>query len=170
LVLDADEVVPAALAAAIRAALDAPGDRVAYAIPFRNFLGDRWLRHGGLYPDFHVRLFRRAGVHFTRPVHETVVLSGPVGRLEAPIDHHTYRDVDHLMQKVRLYAGRDAAFHAEAGTSVWLLLLKVPWRFLSVYLLKAGFRDGRAGLANALAMTNYAWLLFRGTAKARRRP
>jgi O-antigen/teichoic acid export membrane protein len=165
LAIDADEIVTPALAAQIRATLAAPGPCGAFEIPFRNYLGGRWLRHGGLYPDYHTRLFRRAGARFERPIHETVRIAGPLGRLSEPIDHFSYRDPAHLWQKVRRYAARDAAYHARAGSSPWLLLLKVPWRFVSTYLLKSGFRDGRLGLLNAVALTGYAWLLFRDTAR-----
>lgn len=164
LFLDADEVVTPELGREIQRIVARawdPGDSVAYAIPFRNFLGTRWIRHGGLYPDYHVRLFRRELGMFRGRIHETLQIEGPRGRLRATIDHFTYRDAHHLLDKVERYAPQEGRARARAGESRWLLLLRVPFRFFQVYVLRQGFRDGKLGLFHATALTRYAWIVYR---------
>ena len=57
--LDADEEVPPELRAEIQALLGAEPAEDGYRVPRRNIFWGRWIRHGGLYPDWQLRLFRR---------------------------------------------------------------------------------------------------------------
>src|SRR5438105_1725187 len=73
--LDADETVSAALRAEIETILRGSGAGAGYAVPRRNIFWNRWVKHGGLYPDWQVRLFRRGRGRFVpRAVHESVVV------------------------------------------------------------------------------------------------
>src|SRR5262249_21518145 len=68
--LDADEQVGPALRDEILSVLEAPG-AVGYRIARRNIMWGRWIRHGRLYPDWQLRLFRRGRGRFVeRAVHE----------------------------------------------------------------------------------------------------
>ena len=58
LLLDGDEVVTPELAAEIQHTLESP-EHNAYWVPRLNIFMTRWMRHGGLYPDEKLRLFRR---------------------------------------------------------------------------------------------------------------
>src|SRR2546425_490870 len=57
--LDADEIVSAELRSEIAGVLASDGPADGYAVPRRNIFWGRCVRHGGLYPDWQVRLFRR---------------------------------------------------------------------------------------------------------------
>ena len=65
--LDADEQVSAGLRREIAALQQQPLDTRAngYAVPRRNYLWGHWLRYGGLYPDYQIRLFKRGKGAFT---------------------------------------------------------------------------------------------------------
>ena len=164
--LDADETVPFALQEEIVAAAAAPDAPDAYAVPRRNHLGDHWLRYGGLYPDAHLRLLRRGSGRFVGAVHEVYATDGPTGRLSEPLDHRTYADVADLFAKVARYAPLEGR-HLRRDEPLWKLAARVPWRFVRVYLMQQGFRDGWLGLVHAWALTRYAWLVL---AAARRAP
>ena len=90
--IDADEQVTAELAGEIRGVVSSGGPRDGYLVPRRNFFGGTWVRHGGWYPDYTLRLFRRGKGQFAeRRVHEAVTLNGGrVGRLRSPLIHRTY--------------------------------------------------------------------------------
>lgn len=166
--LDADERVSEDLSMEIRTVLEGSTPHSGFEIPFRNHIGDRWMRRGGLYPDRHLRLFRRRCGRFAGRIHEKIHLDGSIGRLRGSIDHMTYRDVAHMMEKVERYARLEGSEAARAGIPGIVLLAKVPYRFVSVYLLKRGFADGRLGLVHALAMTRYAWIVFQSASRERR--
>ena len=56
-----------------------------YQLPYKVFYRDKWLKHGGFYPEKHLRLFRRGkGGYGHRAVHETLKVEGygrPVERI-----------------------------------------------------------------------------------------
>ena len=85
--LDADELVTAELAAAIKAAI-ADGERDAWEfLRLSNFCG-RQIYHSGWYPDYVLRLFRRGKGGFDDViVHERVICDGIVKRLRPPLLH-----------------------------------------------------------------------------------
>ena len=75
--LDADEEASPELHEEITATIADPQVRDAYAIRRRNVFLGRWMRYGGLYPDWQVRLFRRGCGRFVeRAVHESVIVEG----------------------------------------------------------------------------------------------
>jgi glycosyltransferase involved in cell wall biosynthesis len=92
--LDADETVSPALREEIQAIVERDGPRDGYEVPRRNIFWGRWVRHGGLYPDWQLRLFRRGRGRFgERAVHESARVDGAVGRLTGHLEHRSYRDV-----------------------------------------------------------------------------
>ena len=103
MVLDADERVTNELWEEISRTLrEGPAPEVAgYAIPRRNFFYGRWIRGGGLSPDYQVRLFRRfAGRYDDTRLHERLSLSGRVLRLQAPLDHYSISSVGQHVGKM----------------------------------------------------------------------
>ncbi len=160
LALDADERVSEALREEIVTALAGP-THVGYLIPRRNFFQGAWVRHGGWYPDYQLRLFRRGRGAFTpSAVHESVRVDGPVGRLRAPLVHQSYRGIEDFVARANRYselAARELAATGRGG-SLADLLLRPAWRFLSMYVLRAGFLDGGRGLVLAVLYAHYVFL------------
>jgi glycosyltransferase involved in cell wall biosynthesis len=147
LAIDADERASPELRAA------SFGEDAAYSLPFRNHFRGIWLRHGGFWPDRHVRLFRREACRYDprRPVHEKLIVEGSVGRLDAPILHFTYDSLQDCLAKMDRY-GEQAArmLHAQgARAAAWEIALRPLWRFVRGYVLRLGFLDGAPGAAMA---------------------
>ena len=165
--LDADETVSPELAREIEEVLRAGARWSAAEVPFKNFLADRWLRHGGLYPDYHLRLFRRGSGRFERPVHEVLRAEGSPARLRGCIEHRTYRDMADLHRKAERYAALEARLAARSATIDFVFLAKVPYRLVQVYVLRLGFLDGWLGLLHAVALSRYAWLVYRNVRSLR---
>jgi glycosyltransferase involved in cell wall biosynthesis len=152
LCIDADERVSPALAMSIDALFThgAP-DACAYALARRNrFLG-RWLAHGEGYPDWTVRLFDRRRARWSDDaVHERVIASGPVARLEGDLLHASAESLDAYIAKQNRYTSlQAAALHARGNRAGALHLALSPLaRFIRFYVLKLGFLDGAAGFAH----------------------
>lgn len=165
--LDADERVSGALREEIRATLAGDPPLAGFFIPRQNLFRGRWLRHGGLFPDYQLRLFRRGrGAFAERAVHEAVRLEGPAGRLRAPLVHESYRNVADFVARANRYSDLAARELARAGRGggVGDLVLRPAWRFLSMYVLRAGFLDGGEGFLLAVL---YAYYVFLRAAKVR---
>lgn len=150
LCLDVDERVTPRLAQSIRAAL---ADRryKAWRMARRNrFLGV-WLAHGEGYPDWTVRLFHRAHASWSNDdVHEAVLTTAEVGRLDGDLLHDSAEDIATYMTKQNRYT----TLHAEAlyrqgvRAGYAKLFVNPVVRFLKFYVLKLGFLDGGAGFAH----------------------
>lgn len=159
--LDADEQVTPELRGEIERVIAADGPADGYAIPRKNFFWGAWVRHGRLYPDYQRRLFRRGRGRFVeRPVHESVEIRGSVGRLGAPLLHHSYRSLEEFVQRSNRYSTLAAEEWIRSGRSVGMadLVLRPLGRFLSMYLLHRGFLDGWRGLLLATLYAHYVFL------------
>jgi glycosyltransferase involved in cell wall biosynthesis len=148
--LDTDERVSEELARAIRAEMAAPRYR-AYRFARRNrFLG-RWLAHGEGYPDWSLRLFHRAHAGWSADeVHEAVLTTSEVGRLDGDLMHDSAEDIATYMEKQNRYTSLHAhALYAQGvRAGYWRLAASPLARFVKFYLLRRGFLDGGAGLAH----------------------
>jgi len=164
--LDADETVSPALRAEITAVLERGGAAAGYAVPRRNVFWGRWVRHGGLYPDWQIRLFRRGkGRFIDRAVHESVTIEGDVARLSCHLEHRSYRDVGDFLARADRYTSLAADEWVAAGRPSRPLVDMVArpaGRFLSMYVARAGFLDGWRGF---LLATLYAYYVLMRSAK-----
>jgi glycosyltransferase involved in cell wall biosynthesis len=165
--IDADERASPKLAAQAHALsrrdLDQPGPS-AYELPFKNHFRGQWLRHGGLWPDRHVRLFRRDRCRYdpSRPVHEKLIVHGALGRLDAPVLHYTWDSLARCLAKNERYAEQAArALHAQgrrAGS--FDVLVRPLWRLLRAYVLRLGFLDGTGGAVVAFSRAHEAFARY----------
>jgi glycosyltransferase involved in cell wall biosynthesis len=175
LMLDADERIPPALAEEIQQAIRNGGqDFAGFYLKFRHIFLGRSLQHGGLYPTWLLRLYKRHRVRFEdRPMNEHVILEGKAGYLSQPFEHRDLRPLRHWVSKHNRYAELEAEEYfqekfgggcrdaiparfwgSQAERKRWIKLrvwnrLPVLMRpfllFFRNYFLKAGFLDGRAG-------------------------
>ena len=147
LVVDADERGTPALGDEIARAIGTPTDTQAWRIPRRNWFLGREIRHGGWERDRPVRLFRRTLRYDERPVHEHVIVDGAVGTLRERMLHYPYATLDEYFEKFDRYSRWWARQHHAAGrrASPWQVVLKPPAKFVSMWLLRGGWRDGAHG-------------------------
>ena len=156
--LDADETVSSALRAEIEQVVAADGPADGYEVPRRNIVWGRFIRHGGLYPDWQVRLFRRGRGRFgDRAVHESVAVDGAVGRLAGHLEHRSYRDIADFLARADRYSTLAAEDWVAQGrrVHVWDFVLRPLGRFLSMYVLGRGFLDGWRGFLLAALYAYY---------------
>jgi glycosyltransferase involved in cell wall biosynthesis len=156
LCLDVDERVTERLAGAIRAALGSRAYK-AYRLARRNrFLGV-WLAHGEGYPDWSLRLFHRAHASWSNDeVHEAVLTTAQVGRLDGDLLHDSAEDIATYMAKQNRYTTlhAEALFKQGVRASAWRLFVNPLVRFVKFYVVKLGFLDGGAGFAHVVIGCN----------------
>lgn len=179
--LDADEYLTPELGAEIRATLakdtpprDGEFPVNGYYLRRRVIFMGRWIRHGGYYPTWILRLFRRGkGRSEEREVDEHIALAeGAARSLENDFVDENLHDLAWWIAKHNDYSAREAsAVRRELGEvrveiegdplgdpterKRWFkenLYLKLPplWRglgyFLYRYFIRRGFLDGKEGL------------------------
>ena len=164
--LDADERVSPELQASIEALTDSDQSRLAdgYRVARRAFYLGRWIRGGGWYPDYQLRLFQRTkGSWSPRLIHESVKME-PTARIETlngDLLHYSMRDAEHHRQMIEeRYAplGAQQMFANGQRTSRVSMALAGPLTYLRSLVLKGGWRDGRAGLTIAKLAAHHASL------------
>jgi glycosyltransferase involved in cell wall biosynthesis len=161
--LDADERVPPALAAEIKALLAAGPPCAGYRVPRVNHFLGRWIRTTDWYPDYQLRLYDRRRARWAgRYVHESVRADGEVGRLRTDLEHYSFRDVAHHVRTINRYSSLAARQMFEDGRRAGPLriVLHADAAFLRNYLLRGGFRDGTAGLVVSMLNAYYVLLKF----------
>lgn len=171
--IDADEEVSSALAAEIRAATATDGGFDGFRIPRRALFLGRWLRGGGWYPDYQLRLFRRRKGRFDgRTVHERIVVDGPVETLQNDLLHHTYPELTGYLSRMNRYTTLQAEQLVADGRTPKLhrMALRPPATFLKMFLLRAGFRDGWHGFAVAALSAASTFFRFAKHWELARRP
>ena len=162
LCLDTDERVSPGLANVISKLLpDAPC--MAYAMPRRNRFMGRWLTHGEGYPDWNLRLFHRRYANWSDDaVHEKVIATAKVGRLNGDLLHESAEDVGAYIAKQNRYTTLQAEnLHRAGRRATALQVVGSPLaRFIRFYVLRLGFLDGFPGIAWAYLAAFHHWLKY----------
>ncbi len=160
LIVDADERVTPELAAEIQRELENPRHD-GYRMLRRNHIFGREIKHCGWNNDSVLRLFRRdLGRYCDRGVHADVIISsGNVGKLKAKFLHYTYWSVEQYFSKFDRYTTLAAGDLAKRGRRAtrFGLLLRAPFRFLNLYLIRRGFLDGVPGLILCMLTAFYSF-------------
>lgn len=162
--LDADEAIDGELKQSLLN-LSLNKEKIVYAIKFKNFLADKYLKYGEWGNDKHTRLFNRRMVAWNdAPVHEQLII--PAGTatttLAGSILHRTMKNVKDYASKMVNYAFLNAEkYYRQGKKASWLKLRVAPgFAFFNYYMLKAGFLDGHAGYICAKMTAYYTFLKY----------
>lgn len=150
--LDADEALSDESAAELGRLLQSEPTAEAYAFPRLSWHLGRWIRHGGWYPDWQVRLYDRRRANWTPVQLHEKIEAKTVERLRHPILHWVFTDLTHQVQTNNRYSGLGADELATRGRRFRLLnlLIKPKIKFFETYIWKLGFLDGLPGFIIAV--------------------
>lgn len=195
---DADERVTPALRDEILATINDPSrDYVAYRLRYKNMFLGRWIRRGGLYPVWIIRLFRPDKIRYEdREVNAHPVVQGTLGELHEHfihwsfnkgmipwfIKHNSYSTME-AGEAVRVIRG---SFFKELATILrakeplvrrramknmsFFLPLRNVARFLYMLIARLGILDGRAGLHYAAMISMYEYWIELKIKELQRKP
>ncbi|MFI0488156.1 MAG: glycosyltransferase family 2 protein [Yersinia sp. (in: enterobacteria)] len=161
LMLDADERVTPELKVAIEAVLEASEEGAVYSCARRNLFLGRFMRHSGWYPDRVIRLYPHHKFKYNdNLVHESLnSCSAKVILLNGDLLHLTCRDFFAFQRKQLSYAEAWAAQRHQQGKSCsyFSILSHTLGAFCKMWLLRAGFLDGKQGLLLAVVNAQYTF-------------
>lgn len=158
--LDADERITPLLRKEIQklirsdSELDCASRKVAFAIPRRNIILGKEMKHGGWWPDYVKRLFKKERLkEWIGQLHEEPVFQGEMGYFDSPMVHLKHDNLSEMVSKTNEWSQIEAKLLKEMNhpNMTW-------WRFFRIMLselwyrlvvLKA-FRDGAEGIIYAL--------------------
>jgi glycosyltransferase involved in cell wall biosynthesis len=119
LIVDCDERITPELWDEIEQAIQNP-EYAGYYLNRRVFFLGKWIRYGGKYPDWNLRLFKHEKGRYENlktedipntgdnEVHEHVILQGQVGYLKYDMLHIDFRDIYHWLERHNRYSNWEA--------------------------------------------------------------
>ncbi len=158
--LDADEALDEQLKSEIIQLKSKPNPQIYSVNRLTNYCG-KWIKHSGWYPDVKPRLFPKEGSYWNGAiVHEELIF--PEGleiiQLDGHLEHYSYYSFEEHRERADKYSRLTAQKMHEAGKKASVLkpYLSALGRFVSMYLIKAGFLDGKMGfkIAQISAQSN----------------
>jgi glycosyltransferase involved in cell wall biosynthesis len=160
--LDADEVLSPELQNEICEMVQA-SSRDGFRVPRCSFYLGRWIRHGGWYPDYQTRLFKREkGSWAGGGVHEVLKVNGRIGTLRNDLHHFVFKNLEDQIDTNNEYSTLGAKDLYESGKNFyrWQLVLKPLQKFIDCYFRKLGFLDGAPGFIIALGAAQSVFLKY----------
>lgn len=181
--IDADERVPSDLKAEIFAVVEnQPVGVTLCMMRRRDYLFDRWIRRSGGYPTWFGRLAKVGHVWVERPINEEYCTAGKKIRLQHHLDHYPFnKGFAAWLAKHNRYSTMEAVVKFEQKfrwpklgqllssdaplrrKTIKSLVYRLPGRpllmFFSLYILRGGFIEGRAGLIFSLLRAWYEFMI-----------
>jgi len=182
---DADERMPTDLREEVlRVVNNANQPHAAYRLRFKNMFMGRWLRRGGIYPVWVIRLFKPDGIRYEdRTVNPHPNVNGTLGDLESHFIHYSFnKGLLPWFHKHNKYSDGEAgeAVKVIGKTTFWskvrqlrsketgiarrafkdmsfFLRFRGFARFLYMYFLKLAILDGKAGFHYACMISMYEY-------------
>jgi len=170
LILDADERVTPELKKEITDLLPET-DYDGFYIPRKNYFLGKWIKHGGWWPDYTLRLFKKERGRFEpREVHEKVIVDGKVGYLKNPLIHYTYWSMSDFIKRMENYSTLSSLEIQKEGqkAGIFSLTVKPAITFVNMYFFRGGFFDGRRGFILAILYSFYTFLKYAKTWEGQR--
>src|SRR5262245_19525207 len=164
--VDADERISPRVGQVVRQLVAEQGARFeAILIPFKSYFCGQWMRHCGWWPGYTMpRVLKRGHFRFSERLHGGVELQGRQIRLppdpDLGIEHYSYRNVEHYLEKLNRYTSTEAAQLAFQGAQWdWREALREMVRDLWMYYeYNPGQLDGERGWILSWLSGQYRWL------------
>jgi glycosyltransferase involved in cell wall biosynthesis len=151
LYIDSDEAVEEDLEKEIKSILSKwPENISCYAIPRKNIVFGKWLKHGGWYPDYVIRLFKRNElVRWENDLHEQPKYTGQLGYLKNPLIHYKEKTLKEMVLKTNMWSDIEAKLMFDANhppMNIKRFLSAMFREFWSRFVINLAFLDGGEGI------------------------
>ena len=160
--IDSDEILEGKAEEIIRDAINNAGENThCFKMPRKNHVLGKWVKYGGLYPDWEYRLFRKEhGTWWDREVHSKIVVSGEIGMLDTELIHHGMPNISKQLSNLDRYTRYEADELNKRNIKFSFVkwILGPIYIFMKRYFLLLGFRDGWRGLFLAVYASFYIFL------------
>ena len=174
LFLDADEIITPELQNEIDLVIK-ENKYEGFYIKFKFYFLDRWIKNGGYYPTWILRLFKKDKAAVSREMNEHIIINGKVGYLKNDFIHKDNKGITEWIAKHNKYASYEAEelfkYKMRKKTGVkdefadlkgsqaqkkrWIReyiwnplmppIIRPFFYFFYRYIIRLGFLDGKAG-------------------------
>jgi len=135
----------------------------AYTIKRNPFYLGKEIKHSGWQRDYTLRLFNRQYGNFNdKIVHEYVEVNTPIGRINEVLYHYTYPNIKTHLDKMLHYSRLNAEqlLQKRKKGSICSALFHAIGKFFKMYILNAGFLDGKVGFILAINSAFGVWIKY----------
>jgi len=151
LVVDSDEIVSNDLKYILYAITNQKNPAEAYGIPRKNYFMGRFMHAG--YPDYQIRFFKKDKVFWPPFIHLRPEIDGRVRKISSHLNYAlTHLDdptISSFLSKINKYTDEELIKRQQEKIGIFGLIIKSFFRFFKYYILKGGYRDGKAGFVYA---------------------
>ena len=156
--IDADEVVTERLRDEVLTKLsEDKNEKSGYYIKRHTSYLGRWINHGGWYPDFKLRLFRKDKVYVGgENPHDKCFVHGKTAKLKGEMIHYPYKNISRQLRTIDSYSDivSEKLFQEKVAFPLVKMFIKPFVKFLETYIYKLGFLDGLPGFVIS-ALSSY---------------
>lgn len=147
--IDADERLTEELQNEITELVPTLNENIAgYFINRRNYYLGKWIKHCGIYPDYHLRLFNKHKAHITeRVIHEGVEVTGSTVKLNNDLLHYSVTGIEQMIDKINFYSTFEALEHFNNRKKISRIgvFTHALSAFLRVFISRKGYKEGLPG-------------------------
>lgn len=152
-ILDADERMTKELAEEIKTTLSHTAFTY-YKLPRKNIFANRkWLKYGGWYPDYQIRLIKKSAlILWGKEIHAVPKMRGECGTLRAPLLHYFHPTLANMVDKTIIYEDieSDLLFQAHKRVHTVTFFRKFLGELYRRLIVRAGFLDGPFGIIESI--------------------
>ena len=129
----------------------------AYAIPRKNILLGKEMKHGGWKPDYVLRLIKKeALIKWEGELHERPEIKGEIGKLKQALIHTSHRTLTEMVEKTNKWSEIEAELLFKSGHPKMNLFRFCSAGFKEFWyrgIRKLGFLDGTIGVIEVFYQT-----------------
>lgn len=144
----------------------------AYSLRRRNYIGSRWIKVCGWYPDHFVRIYDKTRTRFSMAKGHSQITTGNYKRLHCDLIHYSYQSVGELFSKGDRFSTRGAKILYGKGKRANFLSPVVHGSnaFIRKYFFQKGFLGGGDGFTVALSAAVNSYLKYAKLLEIQRDP
>jgi len=152
-IIDADERITNELAFEIKKVINENKFSYFY-IPRKNlFEGIKWLKHGGWWPDYQIRLIKKdCFVKWPKEIHSAPIINGSYSKLKNPILHAFHGDFEKMVKKTLIFEDIESELLLKADKKVYIFTFfrKFYGELFRRLIKNLGFLDGSIGIIESI--------------------
>ncbi len=154
LYLDADERIPTKLRDEILNVIEESPSATYFAIPRVNVILGKELTHGGWWPDYVKRLYKKSALKkWHGKLHEEPVVEGEIAHLKNPMRHIKHESFAQMIEKTNNWSEVEAKLMFDAKhppMTIMLFASAMAREFWYRMIVKRAFLDGKEGIMFAI--------------------
>ncbi|HMQ69123.1 MAG TPA: glycosyltransferase family 2 protein [Ignavibacteria bacterium] len=119
-----------------------------FFIPRKSYFLNKWIKHGGWYPNYQMRVFRKSSAEVSdRKVHESYTVNGFTGKFKNDLLHYTVTSLSEYVTRINKYSDLSAIEKLNKKKIGFFDILILPRiAFFKQFIIKGNFLDGTEGL------------------------